>query len=374
MSLNPSAQPIFAAPAAAPADSYSALFQQGKTQFAQKQYDEAIQSFEAALRQDRSEYSLYYYLGLAYKMAGNMKYSAVAVGIANQMKPSPEMGSYIQRTKESLLPEERVWVDQQLAASAGGEAMEFHSKPPGATDYSLRLKTGVIFLNMPDLLAEGQAGQSFALQQQMTDPSVSYNAQVPVFGANIGFEPALSIAPNFELGFPIAVIPAGTFTEDYQSSTTTISRAFNITAFTFGINLRMTTGNGLFRVHFSGGPIIVPVTLGYVETVNSVPVSGNFTGVGLGAQVQLGFDVYLDKTFAFGPFINYAFATVSSFNGTVTDNTNNINQTGQLYTLQYGTWPIIQVLTPDQTVPAGAIPTQLDLGGLAPGFQFSAFF
>ena len=78
--------------------------------------------------------------------------------------------------------------------------------------------------------------------------------------------------------------------------------------------------------------------------------------------------------FAFGPFVNYAFATVSSFTGTILDNTNNVNTTGQLYTLKYGTWPIIQVIAPDQVVPAGALPTQLDLGGLSPGFQFSAFF
>ena len=120
--------------------------------------------------------------------------------------------------------------------------------------------------------------------------------------------------------------------------------------------------------------MIVPVSINYTELVNSVPVSGNFTGVGLGAQVQLGFDVYLDKAFAFGPFVSYAFANVSSFNGTIVDNTNNINTTGELYTLKYGTWPILQVLTPGQAVPAGALPTQLDLGGLVPGIQFSAFF
>ncbi len=374
MKLNSSPQPILASQSAAPADSYGALFEQGKTQFRQKQYAEAVQSYEAALRQDHSDYALYYYLGLAYQMAGNLKYSAVAIGIANQMKPSPEMGSYVQKSKEKILPEERTWVDAQLAASAGGKAMVFHTKLPGETDYALRLKTGIIFLNMPDLQAEGQAGQTYSLQQQLTDSSVDYNAQLPFLGANIGFEPAVNLAPNFELGFPIAVIPAGTFTERFQNSTTTISRAFGITAFTFGVDLRMITGNGPFRVHFSGGPMIVPVTMSYTETVDSVPVSGSFTGLGLGAQVQLGFDVYLDKAFAFGPFISYAFANVSSFTGTIVDNTNNINTTGQLYTLQYGTWPLLQVLTPGQAVPAGALPTQLDLGGLVPGIQFAAFF
>jgi tetratricopeptide (TPR) repeat protein len=352
----------------------ASLFEKGKDLFAQKRYPEAVQILEAALRQGRPDYTLYYYLGLAYKATGNLKYSAAAVGIANQMKPDPSMASYVMNLKSRLSQRERAWVDEQLGISAGGKTPAFHTKPPGATDYALRLRTGVVFLDMPDLLAEGQAGQTYALQQQLSDPAVTYNADLPTLAANVAFEPVFNIAQNLELGFPIEAIPTAAFREKYVDSTGTITRSFGITGFALGVELRLVTGDGPFRIYFGGGPMIVPIVLNYNEMDNASPVSGSFTGVGLGAKVQFGFDIHLDNGFAFGPYIGYAFANVTSFDGTIVDNTNNINTSAKLYTLPDGTWPILKPIPEGQAVPVGAIPTQVNLGGLTPGFQFSAFF
>ncbi len=359
------------APANAPAAS---PFDQGTAFFQHKQYDAAAPLFEKAVQQNPNDFKAYYYLGVTYKMIGDNRNAAVALGISNQKHPDPSVAAYVSRVRAKLTPQDQDWVDAQLASSAHGAVVTLHTKPPDETDFGIRLQASMVFLNLADFLAQGKAGQAYAIQQQETDPSSTYDATLPTASALIGFEPVLKLDTNFELGFPIATIPAGTFSEKFQNSSTNFTDSFDITGFSLGINLRYVFSKGAIRPFISAGPVLVPIIINYSSTMSSVPTTGSFSSLGLGGQAQLGVDVHLGENFAFGPYVGYQLASANSFSGTVTNNANSLNTTGELETVPGGTWSQFTVVETGQTAPTGARPVQVDLSGFVAGFQFGAFF
>lgn len=349
---------------------YQEIFQKGQGEFRAKQYSAAIQDFEKALRQNHSDFTLYYYMGLTYKLLGDLKDAVVALGIANQRKPTPQIAAYVKMLRAKLSQDDRDWADEQLSASAGGKEINLHTKPANATDFALRLEPGFVFPNIPDFNTEGNNGVTFATNQG----TASYNAAIPNLSAFLAFEPTVNLEPDIELGFLVAAIPVGTMSENYSNNGQTQSYSFGVTAFELGLNLRWLIGDGPVKFFIAAGPMLTPISVSYNATANQVPLTGNFISWGFGGQAQLGIDIHVDNNISFGPFVSLQAVSADNFTGNVTDSTNNINTTGTLYTLPNGQWPAIVPVTAGQTVPSGATPTTIDLSGVVPGFHLSMFF
>lgn len=218
---------------------YYQLFKQGQAAFQNKQYSSAVQLFEKALQKNHSDFNLYYYLGLTYKLVGDLKDAVVALGIANQKKPTPQIAAYVRDLRSKLSKDDRDWADQQLSASAGGKDINLHTRPADQTDYAIRFESGLIFPTLTDFAAEANNGVTYALSQNGT---ASYNAAIPNLAANIGFEPVVNLEKDIELGLLIASIPVGTFSEQYSQGNLSVSNSYQITGYVLGLNLRWLIG------------------------------------------------------------------------------------------------------------------------------------
>ncbi len=355
----------------ASAGDYSGLFQKGKMDFQAKQYSAAARDFEKALQKNHTDYNLFYYLGLTYKVLGDLKNATLALGLANQMKSTPQLSSYVKSFRLKLSQDDRDWVDQQLSAAAGGKEINLHTRPVNATDYALRLEGGATFPNLTDFTAEANNGTTYALAQ---NGSASYDASEPTMSAYLGFEPVVNLEQDIELGFIVAVLPVGTFSEQYSQSGITTTNSFAITAYELGVNFRWLIGEGPVKFFIAAGPLLAPISINYSRVVNDVPVTGNFTSWGFGAQAQVGIDFHVLGSISFGPFVTLQAIGADNFSGDLTDNSNNLDQAGTLYTLPNGQWPSIVPVTGGQTPPSGAKPTNVDLSGIVPGIHLSMFF
>jgi hypothetical protein len=257
-----------------------------------------------------------------------------------------------------------------LSAAAGGKELNLHTHPANATDFALRLEPGLVFPNLADFNTEGNNGITFTMNQS----AATYSAAIPNLSAFLAFEPVVNLEPDIELGFLIASIPVGTFTEDYEQGGNSTINSYAITAYELGLNLRWLIGEGPVKFFLAGGPLLTPISITYTQSVNAVPETGQFVSWGFGGQLQLGIDFHVDNNIAFGPFVTLQAVSANNFTGNVTDNANNVNTTGTLYTLSGGQWPAILPVTAGQTVPSGASPTTVDLSGVVPGFHLSMFF
>ncbi len=350
-------------------DEYNRFMAQGKNDFRLKQYSSAAQDFEKALRLNHSDFNLYYYLGLTYKLVGDLKDAVVALGIANQKRPTPQIASYVKALRAKLSQDDRDWADQQLSASAGGKDVNLHTKPADATDYGLRLEPGIIFPNLVDFNTEANNGVSFAISQG----NATYDAAIPNLSANIGFEPVVNLEPDIEMGLLIASIPVGTFSEQYTQGSLNVTNTYAITGYVLGLNFRWLIGDGPVKFFLAAGPLVTPISINYTNTVNSVPTTGNFTSWAMGGQGQMGIDFHLSSNISFGPFVSFQAITANSFTGTLVDNSNNINTTATLYTVP-NQWPAIQPIPASTAAPTGATATSVDLSGIVPGIHLSLFF
>src|ERR1700677_2704757 len=306
---------------------YLALFEKGKSDFQNKQYSSAAKDFEKALQKRHTDYDLFYYLGLTYKFLGDMKNATLALGLANQMKTNHQLSSYIKSLRLKLSQDDRDWVDQQLSASAGGKEIHLHTRPANATDYALRLEGGATFPNLADFTAEANNGATYALAQNGT---ASYNASVPNVAAYLGFEPVVNLEDDIELGFIVAAIPVGTFTEQYSQGGITTTNSFMITGYTLGFNLRWLIGEGPVKFFIAAGPLLTPISINYSNVVNDVPINGNFTSWGFGGQVQLGVDFHVLGNISFGPLVTLQAISANNFSGDLIDNSNNTDLNGIL--------------------------------------------
>jgi tetratricopeptide (TPR) repeat protein len=350
---------------------YQGLFEKGKLDFQSKQYTAAAKDFETALQKNHTGYNLFYYLGLTYKFLGDFKNATLALGLANQIKSTPQLSSYVKSFRLKLSQDDRDWVDEQLSAAAGGKEINLHTRPVNATDYALRLEGGAAFPNLTDFTAEANNGTTFALSQ---NGSASYNASEPTVAAYLGFEPVVNLAQDIELGFVVAVMPVGTFSEQYSQGGITTSNSYEITAYELGLNLRWLIGEGPVKFFIAAGPLLAPISINYSNVMNDVPINGNFTSWGFGGQVQLGVDFHVLGNISFGPFVTLQAISANNFSGDLIDNANNLDINATLYTLPNGQWPFIKPIPSSQTPPSGASPTTVDLSGIVPGFHLSMFF
>jgi tetratricopeptide (TPR) repeat protein len=350
---------------------YSEFFDKGKIDFTNKDYSSAAQNFEAALQRKHTDYTLYYYLGLTYKMLGEMREAALALGIANQKKPTSELSSYVKTLLAGLPQEDRDWVNEQLSAAISGKEILMHTRPANATDYGLRLQAGLVSPNLTDFAVETNAGVTYAMNQNGT---ASYNASIPNMTTELGVEPTVNLDTNVELGFLVAAIPVGTVTEQYSQPNVYKTASYAITSYVLGLNLRWLQGDGPVKFFMAVGPLLAPISINYNYTVNEVPVTGSFTGWGLGGQVQIGLDIHLDNNISFGPMLSLQAISANNFSGTLIDNSNNIDANGTLYTVATGQWPAIIPILTGQTAPGNSSPTNVDLSGIVPAFHLSASF
>ena len=353
------------------AGDYQGLFEKGKLDFQSKQYTAAAKDFETALQKNHTDYNLFYYLGLTYKFLGDLKNATLALGLANQIKSTPQLSSYVKSNRLKLSQDDRDWVDQQLSAAAGGKEINLHTRPANATDYALRLEGGAAFPNLTDFTAEANNGTTFALAQ---NGSASYNASEPNMAAYLGFEPVVNLAQDIELGFVVAVMPVGTFSEQYSQGGTTTTNSYEITAYELGLNLRWLIGEGPVKFFIAAGPLLAPISINYSNVVNDVPINGNFTSWAFGGQVQLGVDFHVLGNISFGPLVTLQAVSANNFSGDLIDNANNLDINATLYTLPNGQWPSIKPIPSSQTPPSGASPTNVDLSGIVPGIHLSMFF
>ncbi len=383
------APPVPGAPAG---DSFS----QGVALFQQQQYAQAVPLFQKAVQENPKDSKAYYYLGVAQVQSADLKDAAVALGISNKLNPNPSVAAYVDQVKARLSPEDQQWVDNQIASgNAGGSQSASASQPK---TFGIRLEPGFIFLSMSDFTTNAQSQQNEALLlQQSGDTSLSYNGVVPTAAPRIGAEPVLRLGPNFEIGLPWAIIPAGTASDTLQDNDgDTISDSYNINAFAIGLNLRYLFGSGSFQPYIAAGPMIVPINIGYsagatLGGLSYYTSSGNFTGVDVGGQASLGLDWHLGDTFVITPYAGYQIASGNSFQSTV--NTTGGTSTGQTAQLEVVPTTSGNVITPvsngklilpllngttflpaGSQAPSGSRPLELDMSGPFGGIQISAFF
>jgi tetratricopeptide (TPR) repeat protein len=384
------------APGAPTGDSFA----QGVALFQQQQYAQAVPLFQKATQENPNDSKAYYYLGVAQIQSGDMKDAAVALGLSNKINPNPSVAAYVDRVKGRLSPEDQQWVDNQIASgNAGGTQSASASK---SKTFGIRLEPALVMLSLADFTTNAESQKNEALQIQPNDPSISYNGAVPTGAARVGAEPVLKLSPNFEIGVPWAIIPVGTASDALQDSNgVTITDSYNISAIAIGLNVRYLFGSGSFQPYIAGGPLVVPINIGYSAaattpspdpTFPSYTSSGNFTGVAVGGQASLGLDWHLGDTFVVTPFAGYQFASANSFQATV--NSNSGASSGQTATLEVIPTSFGSVITPvsngklilpvangnqvplqvGSDAPAGSRPLEMDLSGPFGGIQLSAFF
>ncbi len=383
-----------AAPAVPGATSDSS-FAQGVALFQQQQYAQAVPLFQKAVQENPNDSKAYYYLGVAQIQTGDMKDAAVALGLSNKLNPNPSVAAYVDQVKGRLSPEDQQWVENQIASGNTGGS-QTASKPKA---FGIRFEPAIVSLSLKDFTTNAQSQQSEAqLLQQSGDSSLSYNGAVPTGAPRIGAEPVLRLSQNFEIGVPWAVIPVGTASDTIQDNLgDTVTDSYNISAFAIGLNLRYLFGSGSFQPFIAGGPMIVPINIGYSAgaTLGGTPYytsSGNFTGTAVGGQVQLGLDWHLGDTFVISPFAGYQIASGNSFQATINSTGGaSSGQTAQLQVIPTSSGSAITPVSNGKLIlpvlngnsgflaagsdaPAGSRPLEMDLSGPFGGIQLSAFF
>src|ERR1700679_1460584 len=150
-------------------------------------------------------------------------------------------------------------------------------------------------------------------------------------GSLLGFETVVNLAQDIELGFVVAVMPVGTFSEQYSQGGTTTTNSYEITAYELGLNLRWLIGEGPVKVFIAAGPLLGAISINYSNVVNDVPINGNLTSWGFGGQVQLGVVFYVLGNISFGPLVTLQAIRANNFSGDLIDTANNLDINATLY-------------------------------------------
>jgi tetratricopeptide (TPR) repeat protein len=390
-----------ASPASAPPPPSNSYFDQGVALFQQSQYAESVPLFQQACRQDPQNYKPFYYLAITQVKLGDKKDAALALTLCNLKHPSPAIEGYANQLKSALPPEDQLWVNDQVAAAYGpqGSGNLWVAKSPKM--FGLRLEPAFSMVSLTDFETNAGTLQTAVSQVQVYDYTLSYNGSVPQGGMNIGLEPVMNLGNNLEIGLPLAVFSVGTVSDTIQdTSGDTLTDTYDISAVSVGLNLKYLFLSGDMQPYISAGGLVEPIAISYsAASTNlfnegySYTMPGNFSGMAVGGQIQLGLDYHLGDTFAITPFVGYQFASAGPLQSTTSADTagNEAGQTAELEIIPTSAGNVITpvsngkfivpvlngVQTPfaaGSSVPAGSKPVEIDLSGVKLGIGAAVFF
>jgi tetratricopeptide (TPR) repeat protein len=318
-----------AAPPGAPSGS---SFDQGVDLYQQKQYQQAIPLFQQAVRDNPNDGKAYYYLGLNQMMTGDLKEACLSLTLSDQKLPNPSVKQYAGQLKTRLSPDDQQWVDNQLASGAGaGQAQTVQAKKK---KWKVRFLLAFLPLNLSDFNANALANETAAKSFQGFDNTIQYNGSVPSGTVNLALEADLPISPQFELGLSVAIMPAGTASDNIHNGSGSFSftDSFNLTPAAIGVVARYFLNPGDFQPWLAAGPLLMAGTIQYNYDLqqNGETVTfggpGSFSGIGFGGQAQVGVDWHLNDAFAFSVFAGYMGGSSSNYQATLsTSNVPNVS-------------------------------------------------
>jgi hypothetical protein len=263
------------------------------------------------------------------------------------------------------------------------------------------LAPSILLLSLADFSANAQAWTNEAVTtQQNGDGSFGDSGSVPTGSPSIAFEPDMNLGPNLQVGLSVALLPVGTASDTQEDNNgVTIQDSYNITAISFGPNLRYFFMSGEMQPYVCAGALVVPINIAYSASATIQPnpiyppytASGNFTGMATGGQISAGLDWHLGDTFAVSPFAGFQFAGGNSFQATINGASGGAGQTAQLEVVPTTVGNVITPVSNGKLIlpvlngsqaplaagsdaPAGSRPLSIDLSGPFAGIQVSAFF
>jgi tetratricopeptide (TPR) repeat protein len=297
----------------------------GYSLFQHKQYAQALQYFNAAIRQNPNDYRPYYYAGYSYYMTGNAKYAALYFAVANAKQPNASIQAYADRVKASLAPADQQWVDDQVAKYSGGATAVAQAGGKGVgPSFGFHLMGGseYVFADPTDIK-----------QYVAGNGGVSLTGVTPNVVALPELEPFLQVSKSFEINLAIGYFPVGNMsytTYDYNQGDADGSGvpdvhkySFDTTIITADLGVKLLFGDKDVRGYLglSGG--ISPVSLtfnkvpydhtGSIATGMADPSSGDYTTMAVNGQALLGVDFSLGKGIAVGPYVGYRYLSATNF-------------------------------------------------------------
>jgi hypothetical protein len=172
----------------------------------------------------------------------------------------------------------------------------------------LRVEPIFFTMNLADFNADAATRQADAVQEQAVDPTYTFSPAVPTDYVGVALEPVAQLGGGFEIGLPFCVMPVGKVTGTAQgSSQYNDATSYAISAFSIGLNARYVFGNGPVRPFLAGGGLLVPIVISYTEILNFPPnpttsASGDFSGMAIGGQGQVGVDFHVGDPFVLSLF------------------------------------------------------------------------
>ena len=158
--------------------------------------------------------------------------------------------------------------------------------------FGVRLEPSIVMVSLADFNTNASSLYNQANLNHSSDPSFSYNGEVPTGAPAIGIEPVLKIGTNLEVGLPLSYLPIGTVSDASQdNNSVTMTDSYNISAFSVGLNLRYFFLQGDWKPFVSAGGLIVPISIAYssaatVENSYSYSASGTFEGIDMEDKFQ----------------------------------------------------------------------------------------
>ena len=346
--------------------------------YKQKNYAMAIRYFTAALtmtppdpRALQSRANCYYFMG---------QYQAALADYEKLQAQSPSgpVSQFVQalRAKIGTAPAVAPGVSAPAASATAVESpVPAGEKPSGL---GLRLEPAFMTLSFTDFNNDAQTGKAFATQS-----GYQYDASIPSAIVAVGVEPIGRLGGGFEIGVPFNILVIGKATQTFQDSTGySQTIAYDVSAFSVGLNARYAFGNGIVRPFIGVGGLLAPIGMNYTNIVNTAPpstttsLSGTFSGMAFGGQGQVGVDFHVGDPFVISIFGGYETATANSFKGSVTTSGTGTSTTdnGQLGVATSSSGPYITFLKDGDPAPTGFRPLQVDLTGILAGIHLSVFF
>lgn len=350
----------------------------------QKNYAMAIRYFNAALsmtppdpRALQVRANCYYFLG---------QYQSALADYEKILAQSPSgpVSQFVQalRAKMAAAPGATPAVSTQVTAQATVEAAPA-AKSLEAGGLGLRVEPAFMTLNLADFNNDAQTGQANAGVSQQTDPSYQYSSSVPSAIVAVIVEPIARLGGGFEIGLPFNIMTIGKVNWTAQdNSGYNHAVAYDVSAFSVGLNARYAFGSGIVRPFIAAGGLLAPVGINYTDILNTpapsttTSLSGTFSGMAFGGQGQVGVDFHVGDPFVISLFGGYQTAAANSFKGSVTTSGSGTSTTdnGQLGIATGANGNYITFLKDGTTAPIGFRPLQVELTGILAGIHLSVFF
>ncbi len=359
--------------------------------YAQKNYALAIRYFTAALaiqpadaRALQGRANCYYFLA---------QYQPALVDYEKLLaqNPSGPVSQFVQalRTKMGSAPPPTSPVvvapvsgsagSPATAPALGGLAVTAPTKPAGL---GLRVEPIYFTMNLSDFSADANTLQADAAYTKTTDPTYTFDFSVPTDFVGVAVEPVAQLGGGLEVGLPFCVMPVGKVTETSQNATQyNDARSYAISAFSVGLNLRYVFGSGPVRPFIAGGGLLVPITISLTDIVNypsnpTSSTSGDFSGMAIGGQGQVGVDFHIGDPFVLSLFGGYQLASANSFKGSVTTSGSGPTTTdnGQLGVFDDTNGKKIIFSDGSFAPPPGFRSLEINLSGVMGGIHLSVYF